>query len=68
MGILLNYTGFSAEEMKRHVNNILTLPSIQRSIEEFKIEIFTNYGFVDSYLHNKEYLQHARMIGEWVTE
>lgn len=68
VGILLTCTGSSSEEMKRHVNNILTLPSLQRSIEEFKTEVFTNCGSADSCLHNKEYLQHARMIGEWVTE
>ncbi len=68
VGILLTCTGSSPEEMKRHVSNILTLPSLQRSISDFRTEVFTNCFSVDSCLHNEKYLQQARMLEEWVRE
>lgn len=68
VGILLTCTGSSSEEMKRHVSNILTLPSLQRSIIEFKTEVFTSCGSKVSCLHNEKYLEASSMIGEWVTE
>ncbi len=41
IGIFLTCTGSEPEEMKRHVKNILTLPSISRTISEYKTEVFT---------------------------
>lgn len=38
--MLLTCTGSDCDEMKRHVSNILTLPSVSRAIKEYKTEVF----------------------------
>src|SRR5574344_1632777 len=42
VAFLLTCTGSDTEEMKRHVRNITSLPSISRTICETKTEVFTD--------------------------
>lgn len=68
VGIFLTCTGSEPEEMKRHVKNILTLPSLNRAISEYKTEVFTECGsrFV---CHDREdYLERAKAIARWAIE
>ena len=46
--------------MKRHVRNILTLPSVNRAISEYRTEVFTQC-VSDSTCHDRpDYLERAR--------
>ncbi|MGM9639152.1 MAG: flavodoxin family protein, partial [Butyricicoccaceae bacterium] len=56
------------EEMKRHVSNILTLPSVNRAITEYRTEVFTNCVRSDSCRTSAAYLERARRIAGWVAE
>lgn len=65
VGIFLTCTGSEAEEMKRHVRNILTLPSVSRAISEYRTEVFTQC-VSDSTCHDREdYLNWAKEIARW---
>ena len=44
VGVFLICTGSEPDEMKRHVSNILMLPSVNWAITEFRTEVFTDYG------------------------
>ena len=68
VGIFLTCTGSEEEEMKRHVRNIVTLPSVSRTISEYQTEVFTGCTS-DSTCHDRtDYLDRARKVARWVVE
>lgn len=68
VGIFLTCTGSEPEEMKRHVRNILTLPSVSRSISEYRTEVFTQCVSGSACLDRPDYLERAREITRWTVE
>lgn len=66
VGIFLTCTGSDADEMKHHVNNILTLPSISRSIIDSRTEVFTGCASADTCRERDDYLERAREVTRWV--
>jgi len=68
IGVLLTCTGSDVEEMKHHVQLIVDLPSIQRSVREERTEVFTHCGSKDTCKNKPEYLDRARAIARWVCE
>lgn len=65
VGMFLTCTGSEPEEMKRHVKNILTLPSVSRAISQYRTEVFTQC-VSDSICHDRpDYLERARKIVRW---
>ncbi len=68
VAFMLTCTGSEVEEMTRHVRNITTLPSIARTIEGEKIEVFTRCVSDDTCAKTEEYLARAREIGSWAAE
>ena len=68
IAFLLTCTGSEVGEMTRHVRNITTLSSIQRSIREERIEVFTGCGDKDTCKNTKDYLMRAAQAGAWSAE
>lgn len=68
VAFLLTCTGSEVEEMKRHVRNITTLPSISRAIEEDRTEVFTGCVADSTCADSAEYLARAREIGVWAAK
>jgi len=68
VAFLLTCTGSEVEEMKRHVRNITTLPSISRAIKEDRTEVFTDCIAKTTCAESEEYLSRARAIGAWAAE
>ena len=68
IGVFLTCTGSDTEEMKHHVDLIVDLPSIRRSIEEERTEVFTGCARHDTCKNNEIYLDRARKIAHWVCE
>lgn len=68
IGVLLTCTGSDVEEMKHHVQLIVDLPSIQRSVETERTEVFTGCGSRDTCKNSKAYLDRASEIARWVCE
>lgn len=68
VGMFLTCTGSEPEEMKRHVKNILTLPSVSPCY--FAISDRGIYQCVpDSICHDRpDYLERARKIVRWAVE
>lgn len=56
IGVFLTYTGLDAEEMKHHVRLIADLPSIRRSVEAERTEVFTGCGSRDTCKNTTAYL------------
>ena len=68
VGMFLTCTGSEPEEMKRHVKNILTLPSVSRAISQYRTEVFTQC-VSDSICHDRpDYLERALKIVRWAVE
>lgn len=68
VGIFLTCTGSEPEEMKRHVRNILTLPSVSRAISEYRTEVFTQC-VSDSTCHDRaDYLNRAKEVARWAVQ
>lgn len=68
VGVFLTCTGSEPEEMKRHVRNILTLPSVSRAISEYRTVVFTQC-VSDSTCHDRaDYLDRAKEIARWAAE
>ena len=68
VGIFLTCTGSEPEEMKRHLRNILTLPSVSRAISEYRTEVFTQCAS-DLTCHDRvDYLERAREVARWAAE
>ena len=65
VGVMLTCTGSDPEEMKRHVRNITSLPSVARAIRGEMIEVFTNCNSDDTCKNSEEYLKKAREIATW---
>ena len=65
---MLTCTGSDVEEMTRHVRNITTLPSIQRSIRAEKVEVFTGCGAKDTCAGSPGYLRRAAKVEAWAVE
>ena len=68
VGILLTCTGSEPAEMKRHVKNIVTLPSVSRAISEYRTEVFTQC-VTDTACHDRpDYLERAKAIAQRAAE
>lgn len=65
VGMFLTCTGSESDEMKRHVKNILTLPSVSRAISEYRTEVFTGCASKSTCREREDYLERARAIGRW---
>ena len=68
IGVFLTCTGSSVDEMKRHVQNIVGLPSIQRSVLDERTEVFTQCVSRSTCKEREDYLERARAIAQWVSE
>lgn len=68
VGMFLTCTGSDVEEMKHHVWNILTLPSVSRTITEFRTEIFTECISKSTCSERADYLERAKQIVGWAAE
>lgn len=68
VGMFLTCTGSEPEEMKRHVRNILTLPSVSRVISEYRTEVFTGCISDSTCRDREDYLERARTIARWAAE
>ena len=68
IGVFLTCTGSDEDEMKHHVQLIVDLPSIQRSVEAERTEVFTGCGSRDTCKNTKAYLDRAGKIARWVCE
>ena len=68
VGVFLTCTGSDVEEMKHHVRLIVDLPSIRRSVEEARTEVFTGCGSRNTCKNSAAYLDRARAIAGWVCE
>lgn len=68
IGVFLTCTGSDVEEMKHHVQLIVDLPSIQRSVQEERTEVFTGCGSKDTCKNSTAYLDRAGKIARWVCE
>lgn len=66
VAVMLTCTGSEENEMKRHVKNILTLPSISRAISEYRTEVFRGCISSSTCKESEEYLERAREIGCWM--
>lgn len=65
VGVMLTCTGSEVEEMKRHIRNITSLPSVHRAIAEERIEVFTDCVSNTTCRNTPDYLQRADRIGAW---
>lgn len=68
VGMFLTCTGSEPEEMKRHVRNILTLPSISRAVSGYRTEVFTECISDVTCSNRTDYLERARKIARWAIE
>ena len=68
IGVFLTCTGSDVDEMKHHVQLIVNLPSIQRSVEAERTEVFTGCGSRDTCKNTPAYLDRASAIARWVCE
>lgn len=68
VGMFLTCTGSDVEEMKHHVWNILTLPSVSRMITEFGTEVFTGCIVKSTCSERTDYLERAKQIAGWAAE
>lgn len=66
IGVFLTCTGSDEAEMKHHVQLIVDLPSVQRSVEAERTEVFTGCGGKDTCKNNPTYLERASEIARWV--
>lgn len=65
VAFLLTCTGSDEEEMKRHVRNITTLPSIARTISDTRTEVFDHCEASTTCAETPAYLNRAKDIGRW---
>ena len=68
ISVFLTCTGSDVEEMKHHVQLIVDLPSIQRSVEAERTEVFTGCGSDYTCKNSTAYLDRASAIARWVCE
>ena len=68
IGFFLTCTGSDINEMKHHVDLIMNLPSIQRSISEYKTEVFTSCNKKDTCKNTTSYLERVNKIAQWICE
>ena len=68
IGVLLTCTGSDEDEMKHHVQLIVDLPSIQRSVQAERTAVFTHCGSADTCRKTPAYLERARSIARWICE
>ena len=68
IGVLLTCTGSDAEEMKHHVQLIVDLPSIQRSVEAERTEVFPQCGHAGTCRETPAYLKRAQDVARWICE
>lgn len=68
ISVFLTCTGSDVEEMKHHVQLIVDLPSIQRSVEAERTEVFTDCVSRDTCRNTAAYLDRASAAARWVCE
>ena len=68
VGVMLTCTGSDVKEMKRHIRNITTLPSVHRAISDERIEVFTGCSSASTCRDTPDYLRRARELGRWAAE
>ena len=68
IGAFLTCTGSDTEKMKHHAELIVDLPSIQRSVEAERTEVFTGCVSHDTCKNSTEYLDRASELARWVCE
>lgn len=68
VGVMLTCTGSEVEEMKRHIRNITSLPSVSRAISEARTEVFTGCVSDDTCRNSKDYLARGAALGRWAAE
>ena len=66
IGVLLTCTGSDEAEMKHHVQLIVDLPSIQRSVEAERTEVFTHCNSKETCRNSPAYLTRASDVARWV--
>lgn len=68
VGVMLTCTGSEEAEMKRHVRNILTLPSVSRAISEYQTEVFRNCVQPSTCQEMAQYLKRTEQMGLWAAK
>ncbi len=68
IGVFLTCTDSDVAEMKHHVQLIVDLPSIQRSVKEERTEVFTGCIHADTCKNSADYQTRAREMTQWVCE
>lgn len=68
VGVMLTCTGSEVEEMKRHIHNITSLPSVSRAVSEARTEVFTGCVSDATCRDSEVYLARAAALGRWVAE
>lgn len=68
VGIFLTCTGSEPEEMKRHVKNIITLPSVSRAVSAYKTEVFSQCISDSTCRERMDYLERAKEVARWASE
>lgn len=68
IGIFLTCTGSSVDEMERHVGNIMTLPSISRSIAAYRTIVFNQCVEKDTCKQSPQYMEIVHNTTQWVCE
>lgn len=65
VGVFLTCSGSDPEEMKHHVENVVTLPSVHRWIRENRTEVFTHCKDKNTCRQNPSYLKRAENMADW---
>ena len=68
VGVMLTCTGSEIDEMKRHIHNITSLPSVSRAISETRTEVFTDCVSDATCKNSDVYLARAAALGRWAAE
>ena len=63
VGVMLTCTGSEVDEMKRHIRNITSLPSVSRAISEARTEVFTGCVSNDTCRNSGDYLARGAAPG-----
>lgn len=68
VAVMLTCTGSEEEEMKRHVRNILILPSVNRAISQYRTEVFRKCVAPSTCRESDAYQKRAEAVGRWVVQ
>lgn len=65
VGVFLTCSGSDVSEMKHHVENVVTLPSVHRWIKEYRTEVFTHCNNMNTCRDNPSYQIRAQDMADW---